>query len=80
MIQFRPFRWVIVGLFSFILSTLIFSQYDPYLQIRVDVVYLSSDDLQGRETGTEGEVMAAEYIQSRMSKIGLSPKGNEDWL
>ncbi|MBK8485998.1 MAG: hypothetical protein IPL31_17020 [Saprospiraceae bacterium] len=49
-------------------------------KIRVDVVYLSSDDLQGRETGTEGEVMAAEYISKQNVKNRLKSKGNEDWL
>ena len=45
-------------------------------ELRVDVVYLSSDLLQGRETGTEGERLAAQYIASRMAGIGLIPKGD----
>lgn len=40
-------------------------------QIQVDVVYLSSDLLGGRETGSEGERMAAEYIEHRFKSIGL---------
>lgn len=51
------------------------------LHLKVDVVYLASDLLQGRETGTEGETMAADYIISRMKAIGLSPKGTDGtWL
>ena len=30
-----------------------------------EVSYLSSDELEGRETGTEGEMKAAEYISSK---------------
>ncbi len=44
--------------------------------LRVDVVYLASDLLEGRETGTEGEKLAAEYIATRMERIGLQPRGN----
>ncbi|HEX5624621.1 MAG TPA: M28 family peptidase, partial [Saprospiraceae bacterium] len=56
-----------------------FAQNDPLLQIRMDVVYLASDDLQGRETGTLGEALAADYIRHRMEQIGLTPKGNNGW-
>lgn len=45
--------------------------------LRVDVVYLSSDLLQGRETGSEGEELAANYIASRFAKLGLQPIGRE---
>ncbi|MEM7374468.1 MAG: DUF4910 domain-containing protein [Bacteroidota bacterium] len=48
-------------------------------QMQVDVVYLSSDLLAGRETGTEGEAMAAQYIASRFEALGLSPKGTDGW-
>ncbi|MCB9292165.1 MAG: M28 family peptidase [Lewinellaceae bacterium] len=48
---------------------------DPLLGLRVDVVYLSSDLLEGRETGKEGETMAAQYIAHRFQELGLEPKG-----
>ena len=51
---------------------------DLLRDIRVDVVYLASDDLQGRETGTEGERMAAEYIASRFMEMGLSSYGQKN--
>lgn len=51
----------------------------PWQQIHVDVVYLSSDDLEGRETAARGEKLAAEYISSRMEAIGLEPKGNSKY-
>lgn len=41
-----------------------------------DVTFLASDALQGRETGTEGELLAANYIQGRFDGLGLSPKGD----
>lgn len=44
--------------------------------IQVDVVYLSSDLLQGRESGEEGETMAASYLASRFDDLGLK-KGAE---
>lgn len=43
--------------------------------LQIDVVYLSSDLLEGRETGTAGEEMAARYIASRFRTIGLEPGG-----
>ncbi|MFM9946468.1 MAG: M20/M25/M40 family metallo-hydrolase [Saprospiraceae bacterium] len=55
---------------------------DPALhQMRVDVVYLASDYLEGREAGTKGEMLAAEYIARRFEAIGLAPKGdNKGWI
>ena len=41
------------------------------------IIYLSDDKLRGRETGTQGEKLAAEYIAGRYKEIGLSPKGDE---
>ena len=47
--------------------------------IKIDVETLSDDKMEGREVGTPGEKMAAEYIASRMKAIGLSPKGTKDY-
>lgn len=41
----------------------------------VDVAYLSSDLLRGREAGTRGEQLAAQYIASRFAELGLQPAG-----
>ncbi len=41
-----------------------------------DVAFLASDSLKGRETGTENELMAADYLVKRLEGIGLSPAGN----
>jgi hypothetical protein len=47
----------------------------PLQQLQIDVVYLSSDLLQGREAGTQYEAMAGNYIATRFEEIGLEPKG-----
>ncbi len=49
------------------------------LQLQVDVVYLSSNLLKGREAGTPYERQAAAYIASRFEEIGLTPKGTDGW-
>ena len=50
---------------------------DPHFDLRVDVVYLASDYLEGRLTGTPGEDKAATYIAARYKELGLSPKGDD---
>lgn len=49
-------------------------------QIQNDVVFLASDELQGRQTGTEGEKKAADYIAKRFRELGLSKKGTNGFL
>lgn len=47
---------------------------DPSIQqIQVDVTYLSSDLLRGREAGTTYEQLAAQYIASRFKSMGIKP-------
>ncbi|WP_336375827.1 DUF4910 domain-containing protein [Aureisphaera galaxeae] len=45
-----------------------------------DVVFLSSDEMQGRETGTAGELLAADYIAERFSDNGLEAKGTDGYF
>lgn len=47
-------------------------------QIQVDVVYLASDLLAGREVGKAGEDMAAAYLASRFEEMGLKQPPNAD--
>jgi len=47
-------------------------------KVKIDVVTLSADDMEGRETGTKGEKKAAGYIAKRMKEIGLDPRGTFD--
>ncbi|RYZ26620.1 MAG: M28 family peptidase [Chitinophagaceae bacterium] len=48
--------------------------------LRSHVEYLSSDKLEGRRTGTEGEKLAAEYISGAFAKAGLQPKGSNGFF
>jgi len=49
-------------------------------KIKEDVAYLADDKLEGRQTGTQGEVLASEYIIERFKEIGVEPKGTNDYL
>ncbi|NJN42148.1 MAG: M20/M25/M40 family metallo-hydrolase [Flammeovirgaceae bacterium] len=50
-------------------------------KIRKHIKILASDSLQGRNTGSEGEKMAASYIQSEFKKMKLVAKGdNKSYL
>ncbi len=46
-------------------------------QLKTDIEYLASDELEGRRTGTEGERKAAEYIEARYKKEKIAPYKNE---
>ena len=43
------------------------------------IQYLADDKLDGRLTGTPGEKLAAEYISNEFKKIGLTPKGTNEY-
>ncbi len=45
-------------------------------RIANDVRYLADDKLEGRETGTRGYDLAAEYTAKRFREIGLQPAGD----
>ncbi len=46
-------------------------------RIADDVNYLADDKLEGRETGTRGYDLAAEYAAKRFRAIGLQPAGDD---
>ena len=48
--------------------------------LKTDVTYLAADDLGGRAIGTEGEQLAADYLAAEFKKIGLQPKGTEEFF
>ena len=50
-------------------------EYKPENKIKEDVSFLADDKLEGRQTGTPGEIKAAEYIQNRFKDLGLTAKG-----
>ena len=45
-----------------------------------EVTYLSSDELEGRETGTDSEKLAANYISSKFNEYNLIEKGTQGYL
>lgn len=49
-------------------------------RLMFDIMVLTSDSLEGRLVGTEGEVKASRYVESRMKEIGLSPKGSVGYM
>lgn len=53
---------------------------DAIVDIKEDVEFLSSDKLEGRETGTPGEAKAAAYIVKRFNEIGVTPKGEDGFF
>ncbi|MFY0602658.1 MAG: M28 family peptidase [Flavobacteriaceae bacterium] len=49
-------------------------------KIEEDVSYLADDSLEGRQTGTKGELLAAEYISKRFKELALTTKGTNGYL
>ncbi|HAY07768.1 MAG TPA: M28 family metallopeptidase [Hyphomonas sp.] len=45
--------------------------------IETHMSYLASDDLEGREAGTPGYDLAADYVAAEFEKIGLKPAGTD---
>ena len=72
--------YTVVLLFTSLYSLDAYSQTDALQQLEVDVIYLASDYLEGRETGKAGEQKAAMYLASRFEDIGLSPMGTDGWM
>jgi len=63
-------------IFSFLIS--FFSCSNDLVEksnIKDDVSFLADDALEGRQTGTEGEKKAANYIAKRFKNLGLIGKG-----
>ncbi|MFZ4591484.1 MAG: M20/M25/M40 family metallo-hydrolase, partial [Ignavibacteria bacterium] len=44
------------------------------------IKYLASDKLEGRFPGTQGDVLARQYISSEFAKYGLIPKGDSSYI
>ncbi|GAB1308742.1 M20/M25/M40 family metallo-hydrolase [Urechidicola sp. KH5] len=65
-------------LFLVVIAACTTEKFDTKMQ--EDVTYLADDRLEGRQTGTEGEQIAADYIAKRFRKLGLDPKGTEGYF
>ena len=49
-------------------------------RLQADIITLASNEMEGREPGTNGEIKARDYIISRMQEIGLKPKGTDGFI
>lgn len=73
-------RLAIFLCFNAIITT-IFAQPDyesEKRQLLIDISFLAHDSLEGRETGSRGEAIAAAYIANRFKQLGLTPLGSAD--
>ena len=66
---------IILGVF-FILAFGCKTEQPKIASMEEEVKVLASDEFKGRETGTEEEIKAAEYIMGLMTEMGLEPKGH----
>ncbi|MEW8027403.1 MAG: M28 family peptidase [Candidatus Thiodiazotropha sp.] len=48
--------------------------------LRQHVMLLSNDEMEGRLAGSEGELLATNYIASVFRQLGLEPAGDEDFF
>ena len=64
------------------MQILLTAQYRQYLHfnLKSHIITLSSDDFEGRETGTAGETKAANYLTKQFKSIGLKAKGESGYL
>jgi len=53
------------------------TEQDTQSNLKKHIEFLASDEMQGRETGMEGERLTAEYIAENFTEIGLTPIGDE---
>ncbi|TBN03982.1 M28 family peptidase [Hyunsoonleella flava] len=72
-------KYIVILLFLGILSSCKTEKSKP-VSIQDDVVFLSADSLEGRQTGTEGEILAAKYISNRFENLGIDGKGTDGYF
>lgn len=48
--------------------------------LKAHIHYLADDKLEGRRAGTNGELLARQYISEQFEKEGLQPKGEQGWF
>lgn len=67
-------------LFSFLIasSSFAWSQKIDEKKIKAHIKTLADDAMQGRQTGSEGERMALEYIEKQFKNLKLTPKGESE--
>lgn len=79
----------LILLFVLISTNIVFSQNDidkvrsndiTKEEIYEHIKYLASDKLEGRYPGTQGDVLARQYISKEFEKYGLIPKGDSAYI
>ena len=53
------------------------AEQDIARRVRADVEFLASDNLDGRDTGSKGYAIAADYVAAQFRAIGLEPAGDK---
>jgi hypothetical protein len=53
---------------------------DPGSDAKQNITFLASDALEGRGTGTPGELKAATFIAEKFAELKLTPKGGTTWF
>jgi Zn-dependent M28 family amino/carboxypeptidase len=74
-------RTALILVLSFLFTFPVFAQSDAPIKeqdIRAELGFLASDELQGRGSGTIYEKKAAEYIGTQFRQFGLEPGGDTD--
>jgi aminopeptidase YwaD len=72
-------KWIVLfaGLMNVTLAQKSTSSDKQLIQnLKTHIQFLASDSLEGRRTGTKGEMLAAHYIANKFSEYGLMPKGD----
>ncbi len=81
MLQRITISFFVIYLFSCAATKqVILSDNDLKTNLQKHITTLASDAFSGRETGTEGEEMAMNYIISEFKEIGLKPKGEKKFV
>lgn len=68
-------RNLLLFFLSITISYSAFSQKIEEKNLKAHIKVLADDAMQGRQTGSEGEKMAMEYIEKQFKKLNLTPKG-----
>lgn len=70
----RPYAAVVMGLLLVAATAPVADQLAAQ-RIHGHVQFLASDDLEGRDTGSRGHAIAAQYVASQFAALGLKPMG-----
>lgn len=71
----RFYSYLLLATLALFVNGSLLAQKVSQKQMQKDVEYLASDELEGRDTGSKGEALAAEYVANRFQKLGLEEKG-----